>query len=98
MLLNNFTKIVASCAISIITISTYAAPAQDLTSKMQKMGKVKEVKPFSGGLTSWILEAPNGKNAVFFTTSDEKVILHGTAWDSATKKNISEPLKLTAKK
>ena len=98
MLLNNFTKIVASCAISIITISTYAAPSQDLTSKMQKMGKVKEVKPFSGGLTSWILEAPNGKNAVLFTTSDEKVILHGTAWDSATKKNISEPLKLTAKK
>lgn len=49
MLLNNFTKIVASCAISIITISTYAAPSQDLTSKMQKMGKVKEVKPFSGG-------------------------------------------------
>nr|WP_317187909.1 hypothetical protein [Acinetobacter gerneri]WNL65481.1 hypothetical protein GPGIFMOB_00432 [Acinetobacter gerneri] len=65
MLLNNFTKIVASCAISIITISTYVAPSQDLTSKMQKMGKVKEVKPFSGGLTSWILEAPNGKNAVF---------------------------------
>lgn len=45
MLLNNFTKIVASCAISIITISTYAAPSQDLTSKMQKMGKVKKLNP-----------------------------------------------------
>lgn len=98
MYLNTLSKIVATCAISIITTYSYAAPSHTLTSKMQTMGKVKEVKQFKGGLTSWILEAPNGKNAVFFTTADESVILHGTAWEAATKKNISDPLKIAAKK
>ena len=98
MYLNTLKKIVATCAISIITTYSYSAPSQALTSKMQTMGKVKEVKAFKGGLTSWILEAPNGKNAVFFTTADESVILHGTAWDAANKKNISDPLKIAAKK
>lgn len=98
MSLNALSKIVATCAISIITTYTYSAPSQALTEKMQTMGKVKEVKAFNGGLTSWILEAKNGKHAVFFTTQDESVILHGTVWEASTKKNISDPLKIEAKK
>lgn len=97
MQLKSLTKVALVCAIGVFSPWTMAAPSESLKSQMQTMGKIKEVKPFQGGLTSWILEAPNGKNAVFYTTADEQVILHGTAWNAKNKANISNPLKAAAK-
>lgn len=89
----------AACAfLVLISGNTIAAgPSDNLTKRMQALGTIVETKPFSGGLNSWILKAPNGKHSVFYTTADEKVLINGTAWDSVSKKNISDPLKNKAK-
>lgn len=58
---------------------------------MSKLGQVSNVQPMAGELLAWTMLI-NGQPQVVFTTKDEKVVITGNAFDTATMDSVSLPI------
>lgn len=91
--MNILKKALIPLALIAISGASMAAPSASLKKQMAEMGSVQKVEPFVSGLTAWTIKAKNQKEAIFFTTADEKTIIHGTVYNAKDKKNLSNQLK-----
>ncbi|EMR4045152.1 hypothetical protein QBO85_003750, partial [Acinetobacter baumannii] len=65
--------------------------SENLFAQMSKLGQVSNVQPMAGELLAWTMLI-NGQPQVVFTTKDEKVVITGNAFDTATMDSVSLPI------
>lgn len=87
---------VLALSMSLLASTTFAAPSAELQNRMKAMGTVQNYQVIDGGLTAWTISTKSGKVAVFYTTPDEKVLIKGSLWNTADRKNISDDINLKA--
>ena len=71
--------------------------SENLFAQMSKLGQVSNVQPMAGELLAWTMLI-NGQPQVVFTTKDEKVVITGNAFDTATMDSVSLPILQSAQK
>ncbi|WP_436899599.1 hypothetical protein [Acinetobacter gyllenbergii] len=65
--------------------------SKELHASMARLGTISEVNKIQGNLLAWTIMI-NGSPQVVFTTSDEKVVITGNAFDVNTMDSVSLPL------